>query len=116
MGDRLLRQCYMILAFGMICWIGSYLVIPKSKVSKESLPLDKINGIKILKDCALCDYVNRNGFDPLRSGFKARVRDGELAQRACKSIIEKIKKCCFSSQGKDVGPEIEEFDVKFRSF
>ena len=82
----------MILAFGMICWIGSYLVIPK------------------------CDYVNRNGFDPLRSGFKARVRDGELAQRACKSIIEKIKKCCFSSQGKDVGPEIEEFDVKFRSF
>ena len=88
----------------------------KVKVSKESLPLDKINGIKILKDCALCDYVNRNGFDPLRSGFKAHVRDGELAQRACKSIIEKIKKCCFSSQGKDVGPEIEEFDVKFRSF
>ena len=88
----------------------------KVKVSKESLPLDKINGIKILKDCALCDYVNRNGFDPLRSGFKARVRDGELAQRACKSIIEKIKKCCFSSQGKDVGREIEEFDVKFRSF
>ena len=64
----------------------------------------------------LRDSVNRNGFDPLRSGFKARVRDGELAQRACKSIIEKIKKCCFSSQGKDVGPEIEEFDVKFRSF
>ena len=31
LGDRLLRQCYMILAFGMICWIGSYLVIPKSR-------------------------------------------------------------------------------------
>ena len=39
-------------------------------MSKESLPLDKINGIKILKDCALCDYVNRNGFDPLRSDLR----------------------------------------------
>ena len=83
MGDRLLRQCYMILAFGNDL-LDRFLILVNSKVkvSKESLPLDKINGIKILKDCALCDYVNRNGFDPLRSGFKARVRDGELAQRA----------------------------------
>ena len=88
----------------------------KVKVSKESLPLDKIDGVRSLLNSTLRESVNRNGFDPLRSGFKARVRDGELAQRACKSIIEKIKKCCFSSQGKDVGPEIEEFDVKFRSF
>ena len=29
MGDRLLRQCYMILAFGMICWIGSYHITGK---------------------------------------------------------------------------------------
>ena len=65
---------------------------------------------------SLRDSVNRNGFDPLRSRLKARVRDGKLTQRAYKSIIGKIKRCCFSSQGKDVGPEIEEFDVKFRSF
>ena len=88
----------------------------KVKVSKESLPLDKIDGVRSLLNSTLRESVNRNGFDPLRSRLKARVRDGKLTQRAYKSIIEKIKKCCFSSQGKDVGPEIEEFDVKFRSF
>lgn len=88
----------------------------KVKVSKESLPLDKIDGVRSLLNSTLRESVNRNGFDPLRSRLKARVRDGKLTQRAYKSIIEKIKRCCFSSQGKDVGPEIEEFDVKFRSF
>lgn len=88
----------------------------KVKVSKESLPLDKIDGIKSFQDCILCHWVNRKGFDPLKSELNALVRDGGLTQRNYKSIIGKIKRCCFSSQGKDVGPEIEEFDVKFRSF
>ena len=88
----------------------------KVKVSKESLPLDKIDGIKSFQDCILCHWVNRKGFDPLKSELNAFVRDGGLTQRNYKSIIGKIKRCCFSSQGKDVGPEMEEFDVKFRSF
>ena len=88
----------------------------KIRVSKESLPLYGIDGIKSMQNCALCDWVGRKGFDSLRSELKALVRDGGLAQRAYGSIMGKIKRCCFSSQGKDVGPEIEEFDVKFRSF
>ena len=34
----------------------------------------------------------------------------------CEFRIKKVKRCCFSSQGKDVGPDIEEFDMKLRSF
>lgn len=88
----------------------------KIRVSKESLPLYRIDGIKSMQDCALCDWVGRKGFDLLRSELKARMRDGGLAQRAYKSIMGKIRRCCFSSQGKDVGPDIEEFDMKLRSF
>ena len=60
--------------------------------------------------------LEHKGFDPLKSELNAFVRDGGLTQRNYKSIIGKIKRCCFSSQGKDVGSEMEEFDVKFRSF
>lgn len=88
----------------------------KIRVSKESLPLYRIDGIKSMQDCALCDWVGRKGFDPLRSELKALVRDGGLAQRAYRSIMGKIKRCCFSSQGKEAGPDIEEFDMKLRSF
>lgn len=54
----------------------------KVKVSKESLPLDKIDGVRSLLNSTLRESVNRNGFDPLRSRLKARVRDGKLTQRA----------------------------------
>ena len=50
----------------------------KVKVSKESLPLDKIDGVRSLLNSTLRESVNRNGFDPLRSRLKARVREWKI--------------------------------------
>lgn len=88
----------------------------KIKMEQNPLPFDKINGVKSMQDCVLCNWIKSHGIEKLISDLKSLKHDGGLTQRNYKSILAKIKNTCTSSQREDFCPDMEEFDMKLKAF
>lgn len=88
----------------------------KIKIERKPLPFDKINGVKSMLDCVLCDWIESHGIEKLISDLKSLKHDGGLTQRNYKSIIEKIKKTCTSLPRERFCSDMEEFDMKLKAF